>query len=179
MTWCNIRFCICHCVDSVQPSMEVKTVSAQFYRGAQHQVWSSNGHLIRAAISVLSPLSPSPLSTTLQTIHRCHTHATSTPHSIMCSWYFSMALCLHKNVSQSVKVSLSQNICWIPKSFLLKYEHWFDKRLVKRYKRILLRNNFTIIYLQFFLKDSRFNFEWNQLVKPSTFLHFVGLEKLL
>ena len=54
MTWCNIRFCICHCVDSVQTSMEVKTVSAQFYRGAQHQVWSSNGHLIRAAISVLS-----------------------------------------------------------------------------------------------------------------------------
>ena len=82
MTWCNIRFCICHCVDSVQTSMEVKTVSAQFYRRAQHQVWStwsSNGHLIRAAISVLSPLSPSPLSTTLQTIHRGHTHATSTP----------------------------------------------------------------------------------------------------
>ena len=99
MRWCNIRFCICHCVDSVQTSMEVKTVSAQFYRRAQHQVWStwsSNGHLIRATITVLS--------------HCLHLHCpppcrpfigatlTQPPHSTMCSWYFSMALCLHKNV---------------------------------------------------------------------------------
>ena len=184
MTWCNIRFCICHCVDSVQTSMEVKTVSAQFYRGPSIR-YGAHG-------AVMVTLSAPPSVSCLHCLHlhcpppcRPFIGATLTQpllHTLSCAlgtsqWhyaYIKMSLKVLKCLCLKISVGYRNRFYWNMNTDLINV--WSN--VTREFSFETTLQLFIYIY-NFSWKIVDINFEWNQLVKPSTFLHFVGLEKLL